>query len=100
MRTERKRDASVQGAAALLKKPAVPVVGQRDRESDPVRFAVRAGATIDDAVKSGTVRAIDDAHDRGTLPGWAATVLKTVVKHAPISWFLDNVPFDKIPFLH
>ena len=46
------------------------------------------------------MRAIDDAHDRGTLPGWAATVLETVVKHAPISWFLDNVPFDKIPFLN
>ena len=36
--------------------------------------------TIDDAVKAGTVRAIDDAQDRGTLPGWAATRLKTVVK--------------------
>ena len=56
--------------------------------------------TIDDAVKAGTLRAIDDAHDRGTLPGWAATVFETVVKHAPISWFLDNVPFDKIPFLN
>jgi len=56
--------------------------------------------TIDDAVKAGTMRAIDDAHDRGTLPGWAASALKTVVKHAPISWFLDNVPFDKIPFLN
>jgi MFS family permease len=56
--------------------------------------------TIDDAVKAGTLRAIDDAHDRGTLPGWASTALETVVKHAPISWFLDNVPFDKIPFLN
>ncbi len=55
--------------------------------------------TIDDAVKAGTLRAIDDAHDRGTLPGWAATALNTVVKHAPISWFLDHNPLDDIPLL-
>ena len=55
--------------------------------------------TIDDAVKAGTMRAIDDAHDRGTLPGWAATALKTVVKHTPISWFLEHNPLDNIPLL-
>ncbi len=49
--------------------------------------------TIDDALKAGTLRAIDDADDRGTLPGWAATALRTVVKHAPVSWFLDHIPF-------
>ncbi len=49
--------------------------------------------TVDDALKAGTLRAIDDAHDRGTLPGWAATALRTVVKHAPVSWFLDHIPF-------
>jgi predicted MFS family arabinose efflux permease len=55
--------------------------------------------TIDDAVKAGTMRAIDDAHDRGTLPGWAASAMKTVVKHAPISWFLEHNPLDNIPLL-
>ncbi len=49
--------------------------------------------TIDDAVKAGTLRAIDDAHDRGTLPGWAASAIKAVAEHAPVSWFLDHIPF-------
>lgn len=55
--------------------------------------------TVDDAVKAGTLRAIDDAHDRGTLPGWASTAMKAVVKHAPISWFLEHNPLDDIPLL-
>ena len=56
-------------------------------------------ATIEEAVRAGTLRAIDDTHDRGTLPGWAASAMQVVVKHAPVRWFLDNVQLDKIPLL-
>jgi MFS family permease len=49
--------------------------------------------TAADAIQSGTSRAIDDAVERGTLPGWAGRVLRFVVERAPIEWFLDRLPF-------
>ncbi len=47
--------------------------------------------TIESALRSGVGRAIDDAEDRGTVPGWIAAALGPIVDHAPISWFLDVV---------
>ena len=58
--------------------------------------------TVHDAVRAGTIRAIDDAENRDTLPGWAASALTWVVKHAPVSWFLENISLDfleDIPFV-
>lgn len=49
-------------------------------------------ATRETALKKGTQRAIDDAEDRGTLPGWAAAVLRFAADHAPVGWFLDRLP--------
>ncbi len=49
--------------------------------------------TAADAIQSGTVRAIDDAVDRGTLPSWAGTALRFVVRRAPLGWLLDRLPF-------
>jgi predicted MFS family arabinose efflux permease len=49
--------------------------------------------TVAQAMKSGTSRAIDDAVDRGTLPGWAGSALRFVVDRAPIEWFLQRLPF-------
>jgi hypothetical protein len=49
--------------------------------------------TAADALQSGTSRAIDDAVDRGTLPGWAGRVLRFVVERAPIEWLLNQLPF-------
>jgi predicted MFS family arabinose efflux permease len=49
--------------------------------------------TAAEALQSGTSRAIDDAVDRGTLPGWAGRVLRFVVERAPIEWLLDRLPF-------
>jgi MFS family permease len=45
-----------------------------------------------EAVKSGTARAIDDAVDRGSLPGWAGRVLGFVVDRAPLGWLLEKLP--------
>ncbi len=49
-------------------------------------------ATREHAIKVGTERAIDDAEDRGTLPGWAASVLRFAADHAPVGWILDRLP--------
>jgi hypothetical protein len=45
-------------------------------------------------VKSGTSRAIDDAVDRGSLPGWAGRVLGFVVDRAPLGWLLQRLPIN------
>ncbi len=50
-------------------------------------------ATREQALRSGTQRAIDDAEDRGTLPGWAATVLRFTADHAPVTWIVEHLPF-------
>ena len=58
--------------------------------------------TVQDAVRAGTIRAIEDAENRDTLPGWAASALTWVVERAPISWFLENISLDfleDIPFV-
>lgn len=47
--------------------------------------------TIEDALRSGVSRAIDDADQRDSVPGWIAWSLQAVVERAPISWFLDRV---------
>ncbi len=49
--------------------------------------------TAAEAIQSGTSRAIDDAVERGTLPGWAGRVLGFVVERAPIDWLLERLPF-------
>ena len=46
--------------------------------------------TIQDALRSGVDRAIDDADQRGTLPGLVAGPLRWMVARAPISWFLEQ----------
>ena len=58
--------------------------------------------TVQDAVRAGTIRAIEDAENRDTLPGWAASALTWVVERAPVSWFLENISLDfleDIPFV-
>jgi predicted MFS family arabinose efflux permease len=47
--------------------------------------------TIEDALRSGVIRAIEDADERDTIPGWIAWSMQQVVEHAPISWFLDQL---------
>jgi predicted MFS family arabinose efflux permease len=47
--------------------------------------------TIEQALRAGVVRAIDDADERDTLPGWVASALQWTVERAPLSWFLDRL---------
>jgi len=51
---------------------------------------------LDDAVRAGLKRAIDDADHRNTIPGFVATGLKFLADRAPIDWILGRV---NIPFL-
>jgi hypothetical protein len=46
--------------------------------------------TIERAVRSGLLRAINDADERGSLPGFAAFILREIVERAPIDWLLDR----------
>ncbi len=48
-------------------------------------------ATLEKAMRSGADRAIDDADDRGTIPGWAASILHFAVEHAPLSWLTRRI---------
>ena len=47
-------------------------------------------ATIQRAVRSGLVRAIDDAEDRGSLPGPVATVLRAAAERAPVAFLVER----------
>jgi predicted MFS family arabinose efflux permease len=47
--------------------------------------------TIAKALKHGVSRAVGDADERGTLPGWVAGPLRWTIDHAPFSWFLDQL---------
>jgi hypothetical protein len=47
--------------------------------------------TLERALRKGFDRSIDDAEDRGSLPGWGATILRFAVRNAPIDWLLDRV---------
>lgn len=45
---------------------------------------------IQDAVRAGLVRAIDEAESRGDLPGIVATLLREAAKHAPIKFLVEG----------
>ena len=83
LRTQRQSDAAVQPAAALKQEASVPLIGQRQSESDPVRFSIRARALVDYAVdaaerwngdrhrsgKVGEIRSVPGA-EAGMDPPW------------------------------
>lgn len=52
--------------------------------------------TLERALRQGALRAIDDANDRDTLPGFVASILEVVVAQAPLDWLLGLVD---LPFL-
>jgi hypothetical protein len=43
------------------------------------------------ALRSGLVRATDDAQKRGDLPGWLVEPLRSLAQTAPLSWLLDQL---------
>jgi hypothetical protein len=52
--------------------------------------------TLEEALRAGLKRAIDDADDRDSIPGFVAAGLKFLADRAPIDWILGRVD---IPFL-
>jgi hypothetical protein len=67
--TERRLHRPVQPTTALKQEPAVPLLRQRERESDAVGRAGR-GATIDDAIDPAIGRKITDHRRRTSRPSW------------------------------
>lgn len=47
-------------------------------------------ATIERAVRSGLLEAIDDAEQRGSVNGVVAALLRQFVQHAPVQWLIDG----------
>ena len=46
--------------------------------------------TIERAVRSGLLEAIDDAEERGSLNAIVASILREVVERAPVQWLIDG----------
>jgi hypothetical protein len=47
--------------------------------------------TIARSLQHGVERAIEDADERGTIPGIVATAARWTIDHVPLSWFLDQL---------
>jgi hypothetical protein len=68
------------------------------REELVLSFESRSGVkpipwddeTIEEAVRAGMLRAVDDAQDRGELNGLVATVVRGIVERAPLQWLIDG----------
>jgi MFS family permease len=48
--------------------------------------------TLERALKVGAHRAIDDANDRDSIPGFVAAALGFLVDQAPIGWLVNRIP--------
>ena len=48
--------------------------------------------TAEQALRVGARRAIDDADERGSLPGPVASILRFAVDRAPVGWLVDGLP--------
>ena len=48
--------------------------------------------TAEQALRAGAERAIDDAKERGSIPGFVATIMRFAVERAPISWLVERLP--------
>jgi hypothetical protein len=49
--------------------------------------------TIERAVRSGLLEAVDDAEERGGIGSFEATILSQIVERAPIDWLLEGGEF-------
>ena len=90
-------DASVQRIALSALNGAACELGI-SREELVLSLEPRSGVdvewdrdTIAQALKDGVSRAVRDADERDTLPGWVAGPLRWTIDHAPFSWFLDQL---------
>jgi hypothetical protein len=48
--------------------------------------------TMEEALRNGAHRAIDDANDRDAIPGWLAAALGFIVDRAPVGWLVERLP--------
>jgi MFS family permease len=48
--------------------------------------------TVERALRVGARRAIDDADERDSIPGWVASVLRFAADRAPIGWLTERLP--------
>jgi hypothetical protein len=46
--------------------------------------------TIEQAVRAGLLRAVDDAEERGSVGGLVARIVREVVERAPLQWLIDG----------
>ncbi|MPY95938.1 MAG: MFS transporter [Acidimicrobiia bacterium] len=53
-------------------------------------------ATLEQALRAGFDRALDDARGRGDLPGWAIDLLRPVLERAPLDWLLGQVDLGNL----
>ena len=49
------------------------------------------GARFDEVVRTGLVRAVDDAEQAGAIAGWQATILRVAARHVPAEQVLQVV---------
>jgi hypothetical protein len=50
---------------------------------------------LSSALEAGLLRAIDDADDRGSVPGFVATVMRFAARNAPVEWIVDGFDLDE-----
>jgi hypothetical protein len=68
------------------------------REELVLSFESRSGVkpipwddeTIEEAVRAGMLRAVDDAEERGDLGGLTARIVRGIVERAPLQWLIDG----------
>jgi hypothetical protein len=68
------------------------------REELVLSFESRSGVkpipwddeTIEEAVRTGLLRSIDEAEERGSLGGLVATLVREIVERAPLQWLIDG----------
>jgi hypothetical protein len=46
--------------------------------------------TIEKAVRAGLLKSVDEAENRGSVPGLLATVVREIIERAPIAWLIEG----------
>jgi hypothetical protein len=46
--------------------------------------------TIEQAVRAGLLKSVDEAENRGSIPGLLGTVVKEIIERAPIAWLIEG----------
>jgi len=87
---------AIDGAACKLGTSREDLILSLEPRGDFGTEVTSTRATLEDALRAGLVRAIEDADHRNTIPGFVATGMKFLAERAPIDWILGRV---NIPFL-